>query len=79
MGRIILNKSNVMKRQRTVKNQTKETITIPHPEKLPEFEPITDPNSPKAFPNENPLRNPPIEPTEQPPYQLPKPSEFSIK
>lgn len=39
-----------MKRQRIVISQTKEPITIPHPEKLPEFEPIIDPNSPKVYP-----------------------------
>jgi hypothetical protein len=47
-----------MKRQRIIKSQTKEPITIPQPEKLPEFEPIIDPNSPKIYPDENPVGNP---------------------
>lgn len=61
------------------KNQTKEPITIPHPEKLPEFEPIKDPTIPPIYPDESPVENPPNEPTENPPYEWPKPSEFSIK
>jgi hypothetical protein len=68
--------------KRIVISQTKEPITIPHPEKLPphpeklpEFEPPTDPNKPKIYPeiypNENPIENPP--------YDLPTLSGFSIK
>ena len=67
-----------MKRQRIIKSQTKEPITIPQPEKLPEFEPIIDPNSPKIYPDENPVVNPKKESTETSPYRLPKTSEFSI-
>lgn len=68
-----------MKRQLIVTGQTKEPITIPHPEKLPEFEPLIDPNTPKIYPDESPIENPPTGPIENPPYELPKPSEFSIK
>ena len=67
-----------MRRQRIIKSQTKEPITIPQPEKTPDFEPIIDPNSPKICPDENPVGNPLKESTETPPYRLPKPSEFSI-
>lgn len=68
-----------MKRQLRVTGQTKEPITIPHPEKLPEFEPIIDPSTPKIYPDESPVENPPTEPIENPPYELPKPSEFYMK
>ncbi len=57
-------------------NQPKEPITIPHPEKLPEFEPLLDPIAPKIYPEENPKENPQKETAENPPYQVPKPSEF---
>lgn len=46
-----------MKRQRIIKSQTKEPITIPYPEKLLDFEPIIDPNAPKVYPNESPVGN----------------------
>lgn len=68
-----------MKRQRIVINQTKEPITIPHPERVPEFEPLTDPTIPDAYPDENPIKNPPAGPIENPPFELPKPSEFYMK
>ncbi len=61
-----------MKRQRIIKSQTKEPITIPQPEKLPEFEPIIDPNSPKIYPDENPVGNPQKESTETSTLQITK-------
>lgn len=68
-----------MKRPRIIKSQTKELISIPHPAKLPEFEPIIDPNGPKIYPNESPVSNMQKELIETLPYSLAKSSEFSIK
>ena len=68
-----------MKRPRINKNPTKELITIPQLEKLPEFDPIIDPNRPKIYPNESSVGNPQKESTETQSYGLPKPSEFSVK
>jgi hypothetical protein len=59
-----------------IKNQIKEPLTIPHPEKLPELEPILDPETPVLYPDENPLEKPEEESVQDPPYQFPKPSEL---
>ena len=59
-----------------IKNQTKEPLTIPHPEKLPELEPIFDPKTSVLYPDENPIEKPMQEPVQYPPYQIPQPSEL---
>jgi hypothetical protein len=60
----------------TINYQLPEPISIPQPGKLPEIQPIHDPNAPKTYPEENPIEKPPIQPNEKPPFIVPKPPEF---
>jgi hypothetical protein len=59
-----------------IKDQIKEPLTIPHPEKMTELEPILDPKTPVWYPDENPIEKPKEKPVQDPPYQIPQPNEL---